>query len=67
MNNGGFRGGDYEKCRLLACYKNPVRASQETHYVSATEPSRLIVRYEIFAGVTMKNDVLWDFTQFGSY
>jgi hypothetical protein len=36
----GFHGGDYEECRLLV-YKNPVRTSQETHYVSATEFSRL--------------------------
>jgi hypothetical protein len=34
----GFYGGDYEECRLLG-YKNPVRTSQEAHYVSATEPS----------------------------
>jgi hypothetical protein len=32
-------GCDYEECRLLG-YKNPVHTSQETHYVSATEPSR---------------------------
>jgi hypothetical protein len=38
----GFHGGDYEECRLLA-YKNPVHTSQETHYVSATEPSVLIL------------------------
>jgi hypothetical protein len=31
------------KCRLLG-HKNPVRTSQETHYVSATEPSQLILR-----------------------
>jgi hypothetical protein len=36
----GFHGGDYEECRLLG-YKNPVRTSQETHYVSATECSQL--------------------------
>jgi hypothetical protein len=35
----GFRGDDYEECRLLG-YKNPVRTSQETHYVSATKSSR---------------------------
>jgi hypothetical protein len=35
-------GGDYEECHLLG-YKNPVRTSQETHYVSATKPSRLIL------------------------
>jgi hypothetical protein len=38
----GFHGGDYEEFRLLG-YKNPVRTSQETHYVSATEPSRLML------------------------
>jgi hypothetical protein len=38
----GFHGGDYEGCRLLG-YKNPVRISQETHYVSTTECSRLIL------------------------
>jgi hypothetical protein len=38
-----FLGGDYEECRLLG-YKNSVRASQETHYFSATEPSRLMLR-----------------------
>jgi hypothetical protein len=35
-------GGDYEECRLLG-EKTPVRTSQETHYVSATEPSQLIL------------------------
>jgi hypothetical protein len=34
--------GDYEECRLLG-YRNPVRSSQETHYVSATAPSRLML------------------------
>jgi hypothetical protein len=38
----GFHGGDYEECRLLA-YKTPVRTSQETHYVSATESSQLML------------------------
>jgi hypothetical protein len=38
----GFHGGDYNECRLLG-YKNPVRTSQEAHYVSATEPSRLML------------------------
>jgi hypothetical protein len=33
----GLHGGNYEECRLLE-YKNPVRSSQETHYVSAKEP-----------------------------
>jgi hypothetical protein len=37
-----FHGGDYEVCRLLG-YRNTVRTSQETHYVSAIEPSRLML------------------------
>jgi hypothetical protein len=57
----GFHGGDYEERRLLG-YKNPVRTSQETHCVSATEPSRLLVvlRFDVFTAVTMKNAVFWD-------
>jgi hypothetical protein len=39
----GFHGGDYEECRLLG-YKNTVRTSQETHYVNASERSRLMPR-----------------------
>jgi hypothetical protein len=38
----GFHGGDYEECRLLG-YKTPVRTSQGTNYVSATEPRRLML------------------------
>jgi hypothetical protein len=38
-----FHGGDYEECPLLE-YKNSVRTSQETHKVSAKEPSRLMLR-----------------------
>jgi hypothetical protein len=38
----GFHGGDYEECLLLG-YENPVHTSQETHYVSATESSRLML------------------------
>jgi hypothetical protein len=38
----GFHGGDYEECCLLGD-KTPVRTSQETHYVSATEPSQLML------------------------
>jgi hypothetical protein len=38
----GFHSGDYEECRLLG-YKTPVRTSQETHYVSATESSQLML------------------------
>jgi hypothetical protein len=37
-----FHGGDYEECRLLG-YKTPVRTSQETLYVSATESSQLML------------------------
>jgi hypothetical protein len=37
----GFHGSDYEECHLLGY--NPVRTSQETHYVSATELSRLML------------------------
>jgi hypothetical protein len=38
----GFHGGDYEEWRLLG-YKNPARTTQETHYISATEPSQLML------------------------
>jgi hypothetical protein len=38
----GVQCGDYEECRLLG-YKNSVHTSQETHYVSATEPRPLMV------------------------
>jgi hypothetical protein len=38
----GFHGGDYEERRLLG-YKNPVRTSQETQYVSTTELSQLMI------------------------
>jgi hypothetical protein len=38
----GFYVGDYEEFHILG-YKNPVRISKETHYVFATEPSRLIL------------------------
>jgi hypothetical protein len=37
-----FHGSDYEECLLLG-YKTPVRTSQETHYVSATESSQLML------------------------
>jgi hypothetical protein len=30
------------KTELLPVYNNPVRTSQETHYVTATEPNRLV-------------------------
>jgi hypothetical protein len=38
----GSHGCDYEECRLLG-YKNPVRTSQETHYVSTTESSQIML------------------------
>jgi hypothetical protein len=38
----GFHGSDYEECRRL-WYKNPIRISKETHCVSSTESSRLVV------------------------
>jgi hypothetical protein len=38
----GFQGSDYEECRLLG-FKHPVRTSQETHYVSATQSSQLML------------------------
>jgi hypothetical protein len=38
----GSHGGDYEDRRLLG-YKTTVCTSQETHYISTTEPSRLML------------------------
>jgi hypothetical protein len=38
----GVHGSDYEECRLLG-YKNSVRTSQETYYVSATKSSQLML------------------------
>jgi hypothetical protein len=38
----GFHSGDYKECRLLR-YENPVCTSQEKYYISATEPSRLML------------------------
>jgi hypothetical protein len=38
----GFYDCDYEKYRLLG-YKNPVPTSQETQYISATEPIQLML------------------------
>jgi hypothetical protein len=37
-----FYGCECEESRLLG-YKNPVRTSQETHYVSVRESSQLIL------------------------
>jgi hypothetical protein len=38
----GFHFSDYEESRLLR-NENPVRTSQETHYISATESSRIML------------------------
>jgi hypothetical protein len=44
-------------------HENPVHTSQETHYVSATEPRPLMLRRSEFPTVvTKKNVVLWDVT-----
>jgi hypothetical protein len=40
----GVHSGDYEEFRPLE-HKKPVRTLQETHYVVAKEPSRLILCY----------------------
>jgi hypothetical protein len=65
IQHWGFHGGDYEECRLLG-YKNPVRTSQETHYVSTTELSWLMLSkiwgfhggdYEEFRLLGYKNPV----------
>jgi hypothetical protein len=65
----GFHGGDYEEWRLLG-YKNPVRISQEIHYVSATESNRLMLRkiwgFHGGEAVTMKNVVFWNMTPCGA-
>jgi hypothetical protein len=62
----GSHGCDYAECRLLG-YKTPVRTSQETHYVSATEPSLLMLcKIWGFTAMTMKNAVLWDMKPYGS-
>jgi hypothetical protein len=45
--------------RLLG-YKNPVRTSQETQYVSAKKFS-----FDVVTAVTMKNTAFWDVTPYG--
>jgi hypothetical protein len=41
--------------------KNPVPTSLETHHVSATGPSWLMLcKIEVFTAVTMKNVIFWD-------
>jgi hypothetical protein len=39
----GFHGGDCEECRLLGYKNTPVRTSQETHHVSATDSSQVML------------------------
>jgi hypothetical protein len=49
-----------EECRLLGC-KTRVRTSQETHYVSATQPSLLLLcKIWSFHGGDYENAVFWD-------
>jgi hypothetical protein len=43
ISTGDFHGCGYEECRLLG-YKNPVRTSHETGYLSATEFSRMLLK-----------------------
>jgi hypothetical protein len=51
--------------RLLG-YKKPLRTSQETHYISVTGLSRLILCTILgFHAVIMKNAVFWDVTPCG--
>jgi hypothetical protein len=38
----GFQGGDKDESRILE-YENPVGTSQEIHYVSSRETSRLML------------------------
>jgi hypothetical protein len=53
-NTLGFHGGDSEECRLVG-YKNTVHPSQDTYYVSATDPRLLVKCNEGFTAVTMNN------------
>jgi hypothetical protein len=40
---------------------------QRRHYVSAAESNRLmLLRFEVFTAVAMKNDVFWDVRPYGS-
>jgi hypothetical protein len=42
----GFHGGDYEEWCLLGCYATRRNIPEDTilHYVSATDPSQLMLR-----------------------
>jgi hypothetical protein len=44
-----FTREETEKVKVIQIYKNSVRTSQETHYVSATKPNRLMLFREIIA------------------
>jgi hypothetical protein len=49
------------KIAVFSDIKNPVHASQETYYISATESRRLMLcKIEVFTAANMKNAVLWD-------
>jgi hypothetical protein len=48
-----YYGGNYEEFRFLG-YKTPIRNSQETHYMSATESSRLML-----CNFTFSRQYLW--------
>jgi hypothetical protein len=42
-------------------YENPFRTSQETLYLSAAEPSQLMLcKIEIFTAVTVRSAVFWN-------
>jgi hypothetical protein len=48
-------------------YKNPVRTSQETLRISATEHNQLMLhKIWSFTMATMKNAVFWDVAPFGA-
>jgi hypothetical protein len=56
----GFHDGDYEGCRLLG-YRNLIHTSQETRYVSATEPNRLMLcKIWSFHDGDYEEIVFWD-------
>jgi hypothetical protein len=45
----------------LSGIQNQVSTSQETHYVSATEPNQImLLRFEVFTARTMKNAAFWN-------
>jgi hypothetical protein len=56
----GIHSGEYEERRLL-WYKNPLCTSQETHYVSTTEPGQLMLCkiWGIHSGEYEERRLLW--------